>query len=310
MLQYTQVFDRLLSLGINQDDSADNIGEGFVEDAINADVDATTLTLRKGYDRRFGDVPLRVAGFALIDATPDLISISFEDYVDLTNVVPGPIYVHGKYVRSSVVSTINTRYSTFTLADRVTLASSATSEFVSARYHTIDQLYCLIGIYDLASCEMVMTDSIGIDPATLNLTIYYGVTADREVSIVSYTPEAGNYYQDAALASAATTTIDAATHGLSNYNIIPMIYDATTSPDQTITPDVVTVDSAGLFSMTFVGTPPVTLNVALVSTTDTVSGTTVGGTTSTSVVISGATSKYLMAACYEETVSTGLITLI
>ena len=66
MLQFTSVYDHLFTYGINQHDSPDNIAEGFVEDAVNVDVEATTLTRRRGFDIFAGEVPIRIEQLQLL----------------------------------------------------------------------------------------------------------------------------------------------------------------------------------------------------------------------------------------------------
>ena len=87
MLQFANIFDRLFTYGINQHDSEDSLGEGFVVDAINVDVEGTSLTRRKGHDVFAGDVPLRVDSMVLTAGTASQ-PIAFPAGVDVgTNVI-------------------------------------------------------------------------------------------------------------------------------------------------------------------------------------------------------------------------------
>ena len=317
MLQFASIFDRLFTFGINQHDSPDSLGEGYVEDAINVDVEGTSLIRRKGYDVFGGDVPLRIETMVLTPYagnTKNKGEFILPAYVNLTNVTPGPIEIDLRYFKSgtTTASTFTGRFTEdeWVLGDRLSLPAVATSQTFAPESTGVSTINSLIGFQDTTTVSEFYPDSLSIDTASLNMTVGY-VTADDidcYVSVYNTTAGVDSYRNDDVIGggfgTVASYTIPVATHGLPNLNIIPRQYVKSGTVYSEIFPESVTINAVGDVTVTNVGLVigANKLAVLLVSAdaTSIVEGTTTS-ITSTSVNIPDATTKHLIAACYVTT---------
>ena len=321
MMQFTTIFDRTLGFGINQDDSPDQIGEGFIEDGINVDVDGSRLVRRNGYEKYCGDIPLRIDTMRItLDTGVTYGEFILPDYVNLENETKAPIEIELYYYRSGDDSPVlfSARYdeTEWSIGDRILLDSGNTSRSLTALESGLPSVESLIGFQSVDTHEEFYVDGVSIDTATLDLTIAYNTEDDLNTFVYTYEPATIDKYYTDAIAPSTSVTITGATHNLPTGNIIPVTYsvDSGAGVISQIYADVIEIDSiTSDISFTFSETPDGdTLAAFLVSVPESnrVEGTTNGTDDITTVTIENAESTQIFAICYSENINTGVYTLI
>lgn len=316
MLQYSYIFDRLFSLGINQHDSSDNIPEGYVEDAINVDVEASSLVLRQGFEKFAGDVPLRVEEMRITNSgSNDSGVFILPSYVDLSATTPGPVRLAGSWLDGSgVAHAWDKWYPLYVVGDIYTFLDHNTSATLTTDDTELTQVYQLIGFQEIASAETFLPNDYELTEATLSMAVSYNISADLPANVFTYLPEPdalGNatYYMAGAagVSAAASISIAGSTHNLSS-NLIPLVYEvASAGVFRTITPDTFSIDvSSSDVTMTFSGTTGNIRTLLVEAPSDNyILGTVDGGDSYTIVQIPSPETKFLHAACYVETNTDG-----
>ncbi len=320
MLQFSYIFDKAFTLGINQHDSPDSISEGYVEDAVNVDVEATSLVRRQGYEKYCGDVPLRIEAMLLTESSGDTRGeFILPDYVDLGDLTKGPIELSLYYYRTADTSPQGPNVYRFTetewtVGDRVVLPSSATTQTFTTLQTGVSSVECLFGLQNTASGETFFVGDVSLDTVSFDLTLGYNTPSDIETFVYTYEPDASLKYFDDSIAPGATLTVSGATHALPTSNLLAVLYskDGTTLTQiypESFAIDIASSSVAAVFSETPAGT---SLGIFLTSVPDsqTIEGTTDGISSRTLVVIPNATSRQIFASCYLEDITTNTLNQI
>jgi hypothetical protein len=321
MLQFTQVSDRTLGLGLNQDDSPDQISEGYIEDGINVDVDGSRLVRRNGYEKYCGDIPLRVETMILTRSFGNTYGeFLLPEYVNLEGVTQTPIELELYYYRSGSASPVlfSSRYaeSEWLLGDRYTFDSGSTTATLTSLESGVTSVETLIGFQATASHEAFFVGGLTLDTATFDMTIEYSTPSDLESFVYRFEPEAANKYYDDTIVPGTSIDILGSTHNLPTSNILPVIYsvDAGLGVISQIFADEITINQTSAdINFSFNETPAGdTLAALLVSVPaeQIVEGTTDGTSSSTTVTIENADSTQIFAVCYMEDIVTSTLTLI
>lgn len=263
-----------LGAGIDQQSAENRIQPGFSEDLVNVDPQAEGyLTKRPGYQGVAGYVPVRVSS---IQYSGTSLCFTLDGSVDLTGVTSSPIVVYGRtsgngspvanlpfQPYSSTVPNRGKYFPSFEVDDKKILLAANTSLVIPATDHGQSGLF-LVKLFKPTTTgnEAVGISSYQIDTGTNALTLNYGVAVDTPIYI-SYRSLAsvpGSVYVHPVV-TATTVTIPAATHGLSNYNIITDFYKVTGAVYESIEPDSLTVSTTGEVVATF--SPSVSVVVVL-----------------------------------------------
>jgi len=328
MLQYTNISDRVLSSGIDQDSSETSIKEGFVEDALNMDVEADGLTRRKGFEIFAGDMPLRAETLILDDSTdPQTIQFILPSYVDLSNVTGGPIRVQGTFTYDSgtsvefgVTADFPSYFESYIRIESFNLEASGTTLTAPPVSTGINSITRLVGLQTVEDHSVFFPEGLSIDTATYNITVTYGVTEDTEAFIYSHPCNAGEYYLPVAPETFLETspavwecTLTAAGTGLPNLNIIPQFYTLDTGVYSQVLPDGFSIDNVNgtvTFRIAAVLEPTDFVPLLCSTTRPSADGVTTGAVGATTVTIENAESTHIFAACYLEDPLTGNLDLV
>jgi hypothetical protein len=261
-MNFITVSESDLGAGIDQQSAESRIQPGFSEDLVNVDPQAEGyLAKRPGYQGVAGYMPVRVSS---IQYSGTSLCFTLDASVDLTGVTSSPIVVYGRTSGSSVPNLPFQPYSSavpnkgeyfpsFEVDDKKVLLAANTSLVIPATEHGQSGLF-LVKLFTPTGSgnESVGISSYQIDTGTNALTLNYGVAVDTDIYI-SYRSLAsvpGSVYVHPVV-TATTVTIPAATHGLSNYNIITDFYEVTGAVYESIEPDSLTVSTSGQVVATF-----------------------------------------------------------
>jgi hypothetical protein len=263
-MNFITVSESDLGAGIDQQSAESRIQPGFSEDLVNVDPQAEGyLAKRPGYQGVAGYMPVRVSS---IQYSGTSLCFTLDGSVDLTGVTSSPIVVYGRTSGSPVTNLPFQPYSSavpnkgeyfpsFEVDDKKILLAANTSLVIPATEHGQSGLF-LVKLFKPTvgptGNESVGISSYEIDTGTNALTLNYGVAVDTPIYI-SYRSLAsvpGSVYVHPVV-TATTVTIPAATHGLSNYNIITDFYEVTGAVYESIEPDSLTVSTTGEVVATF-----------------------------------------------------------
>ena len=315
-LQFSVLFDRLISLGIDQHSRVDAIPEGYVEDAIDVDTDNKALVKRQGFEKFAGDVPLRVEQITILEnGSEDTLELTFPSYVDLTSVTTGPIWLQGKWEdNSGSIHTFDNYFSTYTKVDRFVLDAGSSYIEVDTDDTGVTNLTSLFWVQDADNLEVFFPEELKIDPTTYDIRIDYDVEENVTCYIYSYDIPSGEYYTNT-YAPSTSISIPASTHALPTQNIIPMIYEQmSASREDYIIPDEFEIDSLGDVTISFPSSslPSNNLRVLMASapSSNVILGTASGLSQTTTIQISEAEDKHIFAAVYQENPTTSKLNLI
>jgi hypothetical protein len=275
-MNFITVSESDLGAGIDQQSAESRIQPGFSEDLVNVDPQAEGyLAKRPGYQGVAGYVPVRVSS---IQYSGTSLCFTLDASVDLTGVTSSPIVVYGRtsgsgspvpnlpfQPYSSAVPNKGEYFPSFEVDDKKVLLAANTSLVITATEHGQSGLF-LVKLFKPTTTgnEAVGISSYQIDTGTNALTLNYNVSVDTDIYI-SYRSLAsvpGSVYVHPVVTAATTVTIPAATHGLSNYNIITDFYKVTGAVYESIEPDSLTVSISGEVVATF--STPVSAPVSVV----------------------------------------------
>lgn len=274
-IAYTAVPENDFSLGIDARSAENQIAPGFVKDLLNADIVEKRARKRQGYQGFAGNIPIRITQLEYDDAEdmicfvlPEGVSLESSG-ISLENTPSSPIVVYG---RSSLFTTgqgpfITTAdnvkyYDKFTVPIRKQLTAPGGTLTFSGTEHGLGTTNMFIGIVESDSMTNrsytdIITDAVRIDEITFDVSIDYTTTTDREVFIYFVKKETvtGDSYVHAELgvpssASPYSFTIPAATHSLSDFNIITSIQEDTGTERLIVDADSVSIATNGDVTVT------------------------------------------------------------
>lgn len=203
--------------GIDSYSSKAKTEEGFVEDAVNMDVDASgKWSTRPGYETYYGWMPLRVRRFVQ-SGTAIKLYFDSSTTIDLAQTGVGPVIVSGRlpyasdYGTSSFSNTDNTVYFPYyglssrdTITGTGTISRSADDTGLTSKYVFVQ--VCKSDSTTNVSNTTLDMQSVVVDNATFDMSVSYSIIGSEEVFFI-YKPkeaEAGSVY----IAPIASTTQD------------------------------------------------------------------------------------------------------
>lgn len=194
-LQYQDVVKKDISRGIDSYSAKSNIADGYAEDLLNVDCDASgKLEKRKGYLGYYGWVPLRVEK---IRHSGTSIYLTFDDSqaIDLASTGGGPLVVYGKVASADApgggyagdFSTTNQchYYSSFSLSNRDTLSSPSGTITKTADDHGATSKYIFCGLTEALNNDdtdntQILVDETRINESTFQVDMDYTVAASSD----------------------------------------------------------------------------------------------------------------------------------
>jgi hypothetical protein len=267
-LSYNLIPLKDLSRGVDLRSAESNVADGYCEDLQNVvTVSSGHLAKRPGYQGFAGYVPFRVK-----EVTHDgyQISMKLDRVVNLSTNGSSPLLVYGKFPQAEsgdYSTTAQLRYyAAFSVDVRDVFSSGATSIAKTTTDHGLSTddvfVYVLTSTSEANnSSSYSIVDGVEIDSGDYEITITYTpATTERVfILIIDKSASAGeNYVADysgspiAPSGGVVTGTITAATHALSNFNIIPKLYTVSAGVYSEFIPDTFAVDdSTGDVTFTF-----------------------------------------------------------
>lgn len=254
--------------GIDSYSDRAKVGEDYVEDAVNMDVDQSgRWSKRPGYETSCGWLPLRARRF-IQDGTSIRIHFDSSQTINLSTVELGPVIVYGKlpqlssYGTSSYSDEPNVVYfDSFSLINRDTLSAGSGTLSKSAADTGLTSKYVFVGLSEAlsqgnASNETLLPALVQVDAATFDLSIGYTVTEQASVYTVikEKQAEAGSTYVAAFSATDETIEISSATHGLASTRVGVKVFDENAGVATEITPALVYIKDDGTIGVEIVGT--------------------------------------------------------
>lgn len=247
-----------IARGIDMRAAESNITDGYCEDLVNVDCNSSGhLAKRHGYQGYAGYVPLRVQsavhnGYQL--------ELKLQSGINLSKLSSGPVLVYGKLDQAESgdfsTSAALRYYESFSTDVRdsfLTSGSTVTKLAADTGATSSDQLVYVMNSTSESnqSNEWVHYDQATVNTSTLTMTVTDVVNATERAYVldVDRPATAGlSYIYDgsggvAPSGGVVTLSIPAATHGLSNFNIVAKAYDLSGSTLTTFTPDVVQINS-------------------------------------------------------------------
>lgn len=225
-----------LGSGIDQLSAENAIPEGFSEDLLNVDATADGyLRKRSGYQAKAGGIPVRVAS---AEQDGDQLTFTLDGSIDLSGLRSSPIVVYGRTSASTsgdFSTTDGARYySGFSPQIRKTLAAASASTLsLPESEHQLGTEFLQLGLARSDSTinrsnELLVPDGVTVEQASGDVTIDYTNGSSSTIDVFAYylskAAVSGSIYVSAATAGATSHSINAATHGLNNFNIAALVY--------------------------------------------------------------------------------------
>lgn len=251
--------------GIDAQSSPNQVGPGFVEDAINADPQPTgTILKRKGYQGHAGYVPLRVKG---VSSSGTALTIELDPIVDLLSVRSTPVILYGRAPSSTGGDLSSTDsyhwYPSFSAdARHLWAASSSGTTTLTAADTGLSSINVWTGVglstseanpshQHISGNSIVINGSYQLDVSWTN-----GTTADKKVFIYykDQSTVAGDSYIRPVQTYAAgthTVSIAAGTHGLTTNNILARAFSQSGGSNTEVAVDAIVINASGQVDVTF-----------------------------------------------------------
>lgn len=265
-LTWQDIVKKDLSKGIDSYSSPTNIKDGWSEDLVNVDSEASgQLPKRVGYLGHKGWIPLRAKE---ITHSGTQITLTFDDSqaIDLSVIGSSPLIVNGIIPTSLSGSgdfsgTEATRYyDSFSVDNRDTLAVGSNTITKAASQHGLSTPYIFTGLAESDDTlnnhhTVIIPDEVNINETSYSVDVDYtnAVASEGFFYFLDKSAEAGTTYIHTVTAPATSVTISAATHGLSNFNIGVKCFDdiSTSGTITEIIPDEITINGSGEVVVTF-----------------------------------------------------------
>jgi len=326
-----------LGAGIDQQSAENMIQPGYIESGLNVDPAATgQLKTRKGFEGYLGYVPIRVLRMQYTDALVDNICLYLDGSielasVDLTSVRKSPLILLGK---TSAANTGNAGdfpndqtaihwYETFTTEILKVFNSGSDTLSIPQAEHTYQTPYLFIATSQATSQintsnSVFIPDSVRINKISNDIDIDYINNTDPFQGYVYLSNQeavAGDSYVHLVNipVGVQTVNINAATHGLNNFNIIPKLYHDTGTEYIEISSDEFIVETDGDVTVTINNGTGAAIDIVIILAAapilNSMSGSVAAGATAT-VVISNIDTDFIFAATYLEQTLGGNLELV
>jgi hypothetical protein len=321
--------------GIDAQSAENSIPQGYVENLKNVDPSATgQLKTRKGYEGYLGYVPIRVLRAEYTDALVNNLCLYLDgnielSSVDLTNARKSPLLITGKTSKANAgnvgdfphISETHW-YETYTTDILKTYFTGTNTLLVPKSEHTIASEYLTVVALQStspldSSNSQFYPDEIRIDKGVYDVEVDYtnGVSQfEGYLLIANRSAVAGTDYVSPVQTippGTTTVTITAATHGLSNFNIIPQLWVDNGAKLIPIQPDGLTINSVGQVEVTVtVGvTTDIIIGLTSAPIVNVVSGA-AAADSSVTVQVPNLPTDFIVAACYLEQTIGGTLELV
>jgi hypothetical protein len=322
-LQFVNIDEPSLALGIDARSAENQIEPGFLADLLNADVVGKRVRKRPGTQGYAGDLPVRATAVEYSDTDNQVIltlDTSGGSAIDVAALRSTPVVIYGRLGNRETGGPFTPDadtakyYSGFTIPTRRFFAATGTSETlpITAAEHGMPSTRMYVGVVELTgTTDLSHTDAIPhdveIDGSTRDLTLTYtngtGLTRSVGVYTLDQTSEAGKNYRATIShtgSGAETFSISAGTHGLSNLTeMLVHVYQDVAGDLLRVRPDTVVVTTTGTVQITLT-TGSATTYYAILSAVPVrqqVTGNIAGGTTST-ITIPDITSPWAFTGVY------------
>jgi hypothetical protein len=316
-----------LGAGIDAQSAENNIPPGYSENLLNVDASPTgQLITRKGYEGYLGYVPVRVLRAEYTDALTKNLCFYLDGSielasVDLTNSKKSPLLISGK---TSKANTGNVGdfphipethwYETFTTDILKTFLAGSNTLLFPQSEHSLSSPYIFLSTLEATSVldssnSLFYPEEVRIDKATADIEIDYnnGLPSFTGYLLASNKQaSAGNSYISTPSTippGTSAITISAATHGLSNFNILTQCWIDTVSTLTTIQPDSVEIDTAGQVTISITNSSVASIDVVVGLASVPISSVAVGSVaaeSSVTVTVPNLTTDFIRVACYLE----------
>lgn len=325
MIQYITSSDNDFSGGIDARSAENQIQPSYVKDLVNGSVLEQRVRKRVGYQGYAGNLPVRViaassdAGTKEITFTLDT-AIAINSSVNLLSVRSNPLVIYGKTnvtanptgVMGAGTFTYSTNtgryYSGFLNKSRKIFVSnpSPQSFVVPATEHGIASSNMFVGVVASTdpltnSNQLIDSDSISIDESSFAITVGYtnGSPTDQPVFVYYSQQDTSAGVSYVASGTGTSVSIPAATHLLSNFNIVAQCYSDSGTALTQILPDSLTINSVGQVDITF--NSSITYRVLLSAADPTQIVTQSVGPNATGLLtVSNTSSDFLFYSIYEQ----------
>lgn len=325
MLQFTQSPENDFSSGIDARSAENQIQPGFVADLLNANIIQTRARRRSGYQGYAGNLPIRAVAMQYKDATNEVCfsldsAVSLDSTVDLGSVRSSPLVIYG---RSSVFtpgqgpfdnSTDHVKYyPKFHIPTRKQFVAPSGVLSVPGDEHGLGTTNLLVGLSESTSVvdrshSIVDSDKITVDESSFDIDVTYTTAVNRNVYIyfADNSPIPGSTYVQAELAvtpGTHTYTIPAATHALSNFDIVPQFQQDTGAVREYIEPDSFLILPNGDVQVTYTNGTAGNIDLYILLAAAPISNTqtgVVGANSSGTITLSGLTKPWIFPAIYLE----------
>lgn len=318
-LNFQTIADASFSKGIDSISAENQIQPGHVKDIINGDIIEGRARKRRGYQGYSGNIPVRVSEVEYQN-TNNKIIFTLPEAIDLSATYSSPLVIYGR--TSSTItsggpftnaSDTSKYYTSFSLESKKTLNTGTNTLSISNTEHGIDTTSIFCQVVESTSTlnrshELVAISSITTNETTYDLSLEYTNSSGSAKSAYVYykdrTSSTGSVYTTTLShtgSGSETFSITAATHALSNYNILVRCQVDLGATRELVTPSSVEITSAGQVNITLVSGTALTFYVILSATavTNYVSGT-ISGSSTASITIPDITSPWIFLSVYEE----------
>lgn len=335
-LQYVTAEEKDFSAGIDARSSENQISPRFVKELLNGDVIEKRIRKRVGYQGYAGNLPVRVTSVEYRNTDNQICfnldtAVTLNDaVVDLSAVQSSPIIVYGRSSSIASGGPFTTSgdavryYSAFSVPTKKVLGTGAGTLSISGEEHGIQTTNILVGFAESTSFtnrshSFLLNPSTEIDESSFGIDIDYTNSTGASKNVYVYyrdqTDVAGSSYTGTLAhggAGSQTFTVTAATHGLSNFNIVAQLQVDNGSSREISRPESLTIQSNGDVVAVVNYTGAATNFYLTLSTTEPgnqASGNIASSSTDT-VIVSGITSPWVFPSIYQELTAGGDLQLI
>lgn len=335
-MNYQTIKTSSLALGIDQEATENKIGDGFVEDLLNADPKPTgQVDKRPGYQGYAGNLPVRVTEIRQT-TSPNMLCFILPTGTDLSGVTSSPIIVEGRQSVStngdfpSNVESTSQYYSGFEVDTRRTFATGTNTDTFLQTDHDLSGPIIWGGLATSDSTfnnsnTQFLLDLFKINQSTEDILYTYtnstGSSFEGFVFLKDKPTTSGTIYNSpmTLLPTGTTnTSILAGIHGLNNNNIIVRVFRDNTTlavPEaryEEIIPNNITISNIGTVTVQVVNSTGsqfgVIFSLTSVATTNFQTGATSGTSAIVNIDITGE-SAFLFVGCYQQS-GTDLLAVI
>ena len=273
---YITIKEHDLGGGIDNEAAENNITQGFSEDLVNVNAESTgELSVRPGYEGYLGYIPLRVNRIEYLDTLTNNICLFLDGSVDISSIdlsktTISPLILYGKTSLQNSAnagdfkSDVNSvkYYPVYSTQIKRTFQLGINTIVIPQSEHGGNSPY--LDTYVTESLDfltnsnsVIFPSSIVIDTNTLDISITYNNQTANPIEGFIYVKDrtaiAGTSYVSGVSVvpdGGSTLSINAGTHGLSNFNIIPLIFQLSGTDLIKVIPDNLVINNVGTVAVT------------------------------------------------------------